>query len=389
MHIGVDATCWQNRRGYGRHARGLLSALVHADTSNHYTFCLDSTEQTESLPCNANIKVVPVAVPTTRAAAFDGRRSVRDVWRMSRALSAADFDLVLFPTIYSYVPVWSRAKKIVMIHDVIAESFPQSAQPGRAGQLLWNAKTVAGRMQANAIVTVSEYARRTIVEKFNLPAARVAVVGEAPDPIFRVVDNPQVPARLKDTGLAAGRFVVYVGGFAPHKNLVTLLDAFAAIAKRDEIQDVKLVLVGEYANEVFYGEFSGIQRRVEQWGLEERVIFTGFLPDEDLVVLLNRAAVFVLPSLMEGFGLPAVEAAACGCPVIVTDASPLPALLGSGALYFDPLSPDSLTEALIAVLTNTGLQERLRIQGRAAAACLTWEAAARQLGQIISQLGTV
>jgi glycosyltransferase involved in cell wall biosynthesis len=387
MQIGVDATCWQNRRGYGRHARGLLSALVQADTSNHYTFCLDSTEQTESLPSNADIKVVPVTIPTARAAAFDGRRSVRDVWRMSRALSASVFDLVLFPTIYSYVPVWSRAKKIVMIHDVIAESFPQSTQPSRAGQLLWNAKTAAGRMQANAIVTVSEYSRRAIVARFHLPAARVAVVGEAPDPIFRVLDNPQLPARLCELGLDTGRFVVYVGGFAPHKNLGTLLDAFAVIANRAEIQDVKLVLVGEYANEVFFGEFPEIEKRVQRCGLHERVIFTGFLPDEELVALLNRATVFVLPSLMEGFGLPAVEAAACGCPVIVTDASPLPSLLGRGALYFNPSKPDGLTEALIAVLTNPDLQARLRKQGRSAAARLTWEAAALQLEQIILQLG--
>src|SRR5690242_14597956 len=105
MHIGVDATCWQNRRGYGRHARALLSALVECDPSNHYTFCLDSTEQLDSLPCDAGVKLVKACVPTTRAATFDGRRALRDMGRMSRALSAPEFDIVFFPTVYSYVPV--------------------------------------------------------------------------------------------------------------------------------------------------------------------------------------------------------------------------------------------------------------------------------------------
>lgn len=385
MHIGVDATCWQNQRGYGRHARALLTALVHTDPSNHYTFCLDSMEKIESLPCEAGVKLARVAVPTTRAASFDGHRSMRDLWRTSRALSGHEFDLILFPTIYSYVPVWSRAKKIVVIHDIIAESFPKWTQPSRTGQLFWNAKTAAGRAQADAIVTVSEFSRRGIVEKFHLDPRQVAIVGEAADPIFRVLENPQPTARMLELGLGDGRIIVYVGGFAPHKNLGALLDAFAAIAHRPEMQDLKLALVGEYANETFYSEFGALKTRVQRERLHERVMFTGFLPDEELVVLLNRATAFVLPSLMEGFGLPAVEAAACGCPVIATEASPLPALLGGGALYFDPRRVDALTAALMRVFSDKDLRQGLRVHGRAAAARLTWEAAARQLEQIISQ----
>lgn len=384
MHIGVDATCWQNRRGYGRHARALLTALVRADKANHYTLLLDSTEETESLPDGAAVQWVRTTVPTARAAAHDGRRSLRDILQMSRALSASDFDLLLFPTIYSYVPVWGRAKRIVMIHDIIAESFPQWTQPSRMGQLFWNAKTLVGRIQADALVTVSEYARRGIVRKFNLPATRVAVVGEAADEIFRVLENPAPTERMRARGLD-GRFIAYVGGFAPHKNLGALLDAFCALARRPSFQDVKLALVGEHANEVYFSEFASLKARVSESGLQERIVFTGFLPDAELVMLLNCATVFVLPSLMEGFGLPAVEAAACGCPVIVTDASPLPALFGDGALYFEPHDAKRLTGALVQVLSDEPLRQSLRERGRAAAARLTWDAAAQQLVQVISR----
>lgn len=388
MHIGVDATCWQNRRGYGRHARALLTALVTSDTSNHYTFCLDSAEQLDSVPWQAGVKLVRSRVPTALAAAHDGRRSVRDAWRMSRALSSPDFGIVFFPTVYSYVPVSGPAKKVVMIHDVIAETFPQWTQPSRAGQFLWNLKTGLGRHQADALVTVSDYSRQGILERFRLPPARVQVVGEAPDPIFRVLERPELPKVLRDAGVDdKTRLIVYVGGFAPHKNLGMLLNVFAELTTLPDFDDLKLVLVGEYANEVFYSEYGALLDRIKSLGTGERVVFTGYLPDPDLVSLLNLATVFVLPSLMEGFGLPAVEAAACGCPVIVTTASPLPALFGDAALAMDPQQADTLQAALAQILTDENLRQRLSVQGRATAERLSWAKAAQELRGIFGGLG--
>src|SRR5688572_8273608 len=116
MQIGVDATCWQNRRGYGRHARSLLSTLVRSDTQNQYTLFMDSVESTHDLPPEAALHLVQATAPTAEAASANGHRSAQNMWRMSRALSKAKLDLLLFPTIYSYVPVTSRAKKIVILH---------------------------------------------------------------------------------------------------------------------------------------------------------------------------------------------------------------------------------------------------------------------------------
>jgi hypothetical protein len=112
MRIGVDATCWGNMRGYGRHARGLLSTLVRIDRSNRYVFFLDSEAHLPTLPKEAEIRLVRNSVPATVAASTNGHRSVRDLWRMSRAMSDRQFDLLLFPTIYSYLPVFSHAKKV-------------------------------------------------------------------------------------------------------------------------------------------------------------------------------------------------------------------------------------------------------------------------------------
>jgi glycosyltransferase involved in cell wall biosynthesis len=213
-------------------------------------------------------------------------------------------------------------------------------------------------------------------------------VGEASDPVFRVLEDPSPTLRLASLGLdGAERLVVYVGGFGPHKNLEALLGAFAPLAHQSACSDVRLVLVGEYRHEVFHSESAALQRRLEALGLAGRVVFTGYLPDDDLVVLLNRSAVLVLPSLMEGFGLPAVEAAACGCPVIATRASPLPDLLGEAAIYIDPGEPGELASALQRVLDSAELRRQMRTAGLAAVRRLTWEAAAEQMIALLGQVG--
>lgn len=389
MRIGVDATCWLNLRGYGGHARALLSTLVRLDAENHYTFFMDSTERSETWPLEAQIQLVHTSVPTALAASFTGRRSVLDMWRMSHAMSDPAFDLLLFPTVYSYVPVFSCAKKVVMIHDVIAEEYLQLTLPNRAAQLFWKAKVALGRWQANAIVTVSDYSRQGILKCFNIAPERVFVVSEASDPIFRVLDNPSPTPCLDSLGInAKGRLVVYVGGFSPHKNLQALVTVFGKLASRAAFSDIRLVMVGEYEKEVFHSYFGTIKKQVEELGIVDRVIFTGYLPDEELVVLLNLSTVLVLPSLMEGFGLPAIEAAACGCPVIATAASPLPMLLNEGGLYIDPGKHEDLELALCRVLVSESLQQQMRHAGIAAARQLSWDAAAHQMINLIQKLVT-
>ncbi len=388
MNIGVDATCWQNKRGYGRHARSLLTALIMRDSENRYVLFLDSAEGLETLPYGAEVSLVrSTTAPTAVAASSNGHRSAADMWRMAHSLSAANVDLLLFPTIYSYVPVVTRAKKITMIHDVIAEKYPSLTMPSRQSRLFWKTKVALGRWQADAVATVSDYSRRAIVEQFRMPAERVHVVGEASDPVFRVLHKPRLTPRLKSLGLTESqRIIVYVGGFSPHKNLETLVSVFAKLIGQPSFADVQLVLVGEDKKEVFHSYAGTIKSQIQKLGLQERAMFTGYLPDEELIVLLNLAAVSALPSLMEGFGLPAIEAAACGCPVVATKESPLPSLLGEGGLYFDPTRPEELEMALTRVLESDTIRQRMGDAGQKAAGYLTWEAAADQMMTLIRKV---
>jgi glycosyltransferase involved in cell wall biosynthesis len=383
LKIAVDATCWHNRRGYGRHARALLRALVRLDRKARYTLFVDSEEPAEPLPEQCEVRLLRASVPTVQAASANGRRTIKDMWRMSRALSAAEFGAVLFPTIYSYVPVLSRARKLVMMHDVIAETFPQLTVPRFSARVFWNAKVAVGRMQADALITVSDYSRDCILRRFGGDPNRIHVVGEAADPIFHKLDRACPTSRLKQLGLdGSSRIVVYLGGFSPHKNLIALVNAFASVSARREFSDLRLAMVGDNSSDAFHTYFGEVAARVEALGLRDRVVFTGFLKDEDVVALLNLAKALVLPSLMEGFGLPAVEAAACGCPVIATKASPLEGLLGGAGIYIDPRE-DEMVRALERILSSEDLLSRMSAQALRAARRLTWDHAARQMMDVI------
>src|SRR5207248_462148 len=152
-----------------------------------------------------------------------------------------------------------------------------------------------------------------------------------------------------------------------------------------EFDDVRLIMVGEYKKEIFHSYYGILKARVTEFGIADRVIFTGYLTDDDLVVLLNISTVLVLPSLMEGFGLPAVEAAACGCPVVASKASPLPELLGEGGIFVDP-TPDALHSAIAKILGSPELRARMSQATAQAASHLTWDAAARQMIDVMHKV---
>ena len=178
-HIGVDATCWMLKRGFGRHARCLLGALMEVDTRNRYTFFIDAPEVRAELPPGAGVRVVGASAPTIEAASARGHRRLRDVMAMSRALSSADLDVVFFPTLFSYVPTFGRARRFLMMHDATAEMYPTMALGGWKNQLLWRAKTAIGRRQADVLLTVSHYSRDTIERLVGVEKGRLHVVGEA------------------------------------------------------------------------------------------------------------------------------------------------------------------------------------------------------------------
>ena len=389
MRIGVDATCWPVRRGYGRFTRALLTAALAIDRKNEYVFFVDSDSREFPLPqTRAEIRRVASTVPAFTAAAANGRRALRDIWSLSRAISREPVDLFFFPSVYSYVPVTNAVPKIVTVHDIISDLYPELVFPTLRSKLFWRAKVKIACAQARMILTVSEYSRRCLSDYMKIPAAKLRSVNEASDPVFerlKIVDGNALLARL---GLSPGaRFLTYVGGFSPHKNLRLLVDVFSQLRSKASFSDVRLLLVGDFEHDVFYSCYSQVVEQVRQAGLQERVIFTGYLRDEDLVILLNLTQALALPSFCEGFGLPAVEAAACGAPTVVTTESPLPDLLGDGTIGVAPNDRAGLLKALETILGDPARQEAMSEAALAAAARLSWENSARQLMEVFEEVG--
>ncbi len=386
LRIGVDATCWMLKRGFGRHARCLLGAMADVDRRNQYTFFVDSPEAVPLLPARVRARVVGAAAPTIVAASADGHRRLRDIAAMSRALSSAELDVVLFPNLYSFVPTFGHARRFVFIHDATAEMYPALAMGGWKNRLLWSAKSALGRRQADVLVTVSEYSRKVIVERHHVPAERLHVVGEACDPVFRVLESARPTSRLAELGFdPSRRSITYLGGFSPHKNLEALVRVFHRLTLLPEFEDLSLMLVGDHEGDSFLSCYDAVSRLVHSLQLSPRVTFTGYLPDDDLVALLNLTTVLALPSLTEGVGLPALEAAACGCPVVATTESPLPELLGQAGRFVDPRDERSLERALADVLQSRELRRTMSVAGIVAAGSLSWESAARRLVDLFEQ----
>lgn len=387
MRIGVDATCWSNRRGYGRFTRALLNATVALDRKNEYVFFSDLAE--DEFPVPGEVEMVRIAggVPTIKAAGAQGSRSLRDMWAISRAISSRVLDAFFFPSVYSYVPLSGRVPQLVTIHDVIPEKFPALVFPNLRAKLFWRAKVSLACMQARFIVTISEYSRTCLEETLRIPASRLRVVHEASDPAFHRTGNADAAALWETLRVPAGsQLAVYVGGFSPHKNLPMLVEVFREVHK--EFPGLYLVFAGDYQGDVFFSCYKDLKHQVSAAGLESRVLFTGYVRDEVLLALLNHASVLLLPSFCEGFGLPAVEAAACGAPVLATTRSPLRQLLGEGAIALEPEDRAGWREALRRVLHDDDLRARMSRAGMAAAAALSWENAARQLIHIFNEVAT-
>lgn len=376
LHIGIEATSWNLNRGYGRFARELFQALIPR-SRHQFTFFSDEAQSNYPFPPGARVQRVNTPRSTPQATVRGGTRPWRNLLAMSWALSRARLDALLFPCDYSFVPVFSKARRVVVVHDITAHLYPQLTFQHPLQAWLWRLKSSLARHQAHQLVTVSEHSRQGLAQQFQLPAERIRVVLEAPSQAFYPKPEARLPERLPE----GRRFLTYVGGFAPLKNVPSLIDAFARLI--DEHPDLDLVLVGERRNESFYSQVRAIERQIESMNLGARVHFTGFLPDAQVADLLNLSLALVLPSWNEGFGLPAVEAAACGCPVVATRSSPLPELLGEGGVYIDPGSPEQLFNALLQVVSEpVGRGHR----AWTAVQQLRWEHSAQQMEAILETL---
>ncbi len=387
MRIGVDATCWANGRGYGRFIRHLLPAMVALDRDDEFICFLDSASSAQFDLAAPNVRRVEVALrhAPTQAAAADDYRAPLDMLRLTRAVGRESLDVFFSPTVYTYFPLPLGLRAVVTVHDAIADRYPELTLPSGRARLFWRLKVSLALAQARLVLTVSDYARREIEEVLRVSPSRIRVALEAPAESYRpsessadiraVATRVGVPTGVGEGG--GGRWFTYVGGFNPHKHVDLVIRALDRLAREFGADTPYLLLVGRVTGDVFHGDQGRIRRTIADLELERLVKWTGFLSDADVRQLHSGAVALLLPSQAEGFGLPAVEAAACGAPVIATTASPLPELLAGGGFFVPPGDLDALTDAMRQLARDPELRDRMGQCARVMAGRLSWPAAAQ------------
>lgn len=389
MRIGVDACCWSNRRGFGRYTRELLKALISQDNINEYLFFVDKDMAIDiDFPQNVNTVFVPTHISPTKAASSSGRRSLRDIWAMSWEVMKHNIDIFFFPAVYSYFPIFNRTRIIVTVHDTIADLLPTLVFPNRKLNMFWKMKQYLAIRQAQVILTVSEYSKHQIIKNLNISKSRVRLISEAPSKVFRpLTHNRKMTEALGRYQLnPEQRFLLYVGGVSPHKNLENLIEAYYTLIHCSGYSDIKLIIIGDYENDSFYSCYPVLKQRIEQLNLEKMVAFTGFIPDRELVYFYNAASLLVLPSLLEGFGLPAIEAMACNTPVAASNTGSLPEIIGEAGCFFNPHSPSDMFNVIQNILSNDTLSAKMRERGLDRAKKFSWQKASREMLSLFNDL---
>jgi len=376
----VDATSWENCRGFGRFARNAIGRLVELDRETTYVFVTSDAVDESLLPRGTERLRVPQSDSASQGPTAGSSRSLGDLVRLARTASRKEFAAFLFPSHYSYFPV-IRVPTVVGVHDTTARKYPELLFASRRERAYWRLKESRAVRGADRLFTVSAASRDAIASAFGISAERIAIVPEAPDPVFSPRSRADVASAVQAIGLGRGQpFVVYAAGISPHKNIESLLEAFSRVG-----EPARLVLVGDL-DDGYLSAATSVRARIAELGLESRVVMPGFLSDDDLARLYSGAAAAVVPSLSEGFGLPAVEAAACGSAVVVSDLPAHRETLGTAALLFEPTDVRALAEALHRLLGDESLRREVAASCRRAVSHLSWDTAASRLRELIAEV---
>jgi glycosyltransferase involved in cell wall biosynthesis len=327
----------------------------------------------------ADVRRVALARPPGSAEVWEGR-TVSDILRLTRAVLRDRPDVVLCPSLRSYLPV-PRAPVVVGILDAVLRDAPSSWLPDRRDRIAFRIKSALALRTAARLFTISTVARDEVARAYGIAAERLTVVPLAADPVFRPRSPAEVEAARRLAGLGEDEpIVVCACGFDPHKNLGTLVSAFASV-RLVSGRLPRLVIAGR----TLASEAAALRARTRELGLGERVVLPGFVSDDVLAALYTGAQAAVVPSLTEGFGLPAVEAAACGSPVILSDIPAHRETIGDAGLFFRPTDADALQRLLERVIADEALQQRLGEAARETVGSLTWDAAAVVLERLLCE----
>jgi glycosyltransferase involved in cell wall biosynthesis len=367
VRIAIDARKLHDF-GIGTYVRNLLRQLARMDGDTDYVLICQDADRALAADLGPNFRSV-----VARARPYSFREQLELPIEVRRARPD------VFHEPHYVLPPLTPGRSVVTIHDCIHVMFPQYL-PGRlahayARTFLWTATRRAAR-----ILTVSEASKRDIVRFFKVAPERIDVIYNAIDPRFGVAPPEEEVVRVRERYQLHDPFVLYAGNIKPHKNLERLIEAFHRL-RRGRSGELKLLIIGDEIS-----KYATLRRAVHRLKLHKHVRFFGFVPDQTLAVLYRLAAVFVFPSLYEGFGLPPLEAMASGTPVVTSNVSSLPEVVGDAALLIDPYDPDAIADAIRRILDEPRLRADLVARGLKRAGDFSWERSVRRIREIYAEV---
>ena len=377
MRIGVDytAAAYQGA-GIGRYTRALIRALTRLDRSNEYRLFVagrDGAHGQARWPANVRLCAIPLS-----------QRNLTRMWHRLRLPLPVEIFTGALDLFYSpdfVLPPVLRARTLLTVHDLSFVRHPQTADPRLYRYL--NAVVPRSVRRADHILADSQNTARDLANLWGVPSKKLSVLYSGVESRFRPMTDEAELARVRKRYHLPQRFILSVSTLQPRKNYERLITAFSQLLSTAGGRPHRLVIAGGKG-----WLYEPIFDRVRKFGLEKVVLFPGFVADEDLPALYTLADLFAFPSLYEGFGLPVLEAMACGTPVVCSEASSLPEVAGDAALLVDPLDVDSWAAAMREALSDEELRRTLVARGLAQARRFSWEQAARELQRLCVSLVT-
>lgn len=383
MLIGIDASraALARRTGTETYSLHLIRALIAAAPAPTFRLYTNAAPPAglfwhASAPANAAFRVIPFPRLWTHV-------------RLSAEMLTRPPDVLFVPA--HVLPLIHPRRSVATVHDLGYLAYPEAHRPADRRYLDWSTRWNA--RQATAVLADSAATKADLITAYGVSPAKVHVVHLGRDEtLARVEDADRIAEVCHKYGIADRGYLLYVGTLQPRKNLARVIEAFARVAGTRAAAGMQLVLAG---GKGWLFEQMRLPALVQQLGLAGRVLFPGYVADADLPALLSGASAFVYPSLYEGFGIPVLEAGACGVPVITSNTSSLPEVAGdpaagperAAALLVDPHDVDAIADAMYRVLTDDALRAELIRRGQENVKRFSWEKCARETLAVLEQVG--
>jgi len=367
MRIAIDARKLRDF-GIGTYIRNILTELSRLDRETEYVVLCRPDDVESGDVLGRNFHMVPEAAPTY---------SIAEQFKIPLALARERVRLVHEP--HYVLPPLLRCRSVVTIHDCIHLMFPEYL-PNKLAYVYAKSSMWTASRKADRILTVSEASKRDILRFFNVPPEKVVVIHNAIDERFLAPANQERMDLVRQRYQLDHPFILYVGNIKPHKNIERLIAAFGR-ARGQCHDDLKLIIIGDEIS-----KYPALRQSVHKHKLDKHVRFLGFQPMETLAAFYRQARAFVFPSLYEGFGLPPLEAMACGAPVVTSNVSSLPEVAGGAALLVDPYNEEAIADGIVRAVTDEGLRAVLIEKGKQRARMFSWKQSVQKIHEIYMQV---